>query len=168
MGVLKDLRGRRFGRLLVKHFARLYGGHAYWCCKCECGEAVRVRGSKLLSGRVVSCGCQRANPDIRRNARLKVPSELRHAIAEMGGKARSKPQCRIVEPRQRRDYGLTVTQAAEALGVDSRQVWSMMDQNIIAFREVGNGQVRLSRADIEALVERIPPDRRWKKTNECS
>ncbi len=73
MGEIKDLRGRTFGRLTVPKDAKpeMRKGHVYWPVVCECRTMTikRVRGSKLLDGSTVSCGCQRADPDVRRAAR---------------------------------------------------------------------------------------------------
>src|SRR5579871_5250692 len=68
---VKDLRGRRFDRLLVSPAARpaLWDGHAYWPVNCDCGALVIVRGSKLLNHSTVSCGCERADPEVRSRAR---------------------------------------------------------------------------------------------------
>ncbi len=62
MGKLQDLKGRRFGRLLVcrRDMSRI--GHrsgAYWICKCDCGRGCTVTSSNLLAGLIKSCGCLR-------------------------------------------------------------------------------------------------------------
>jgi hypothetical protein len=45
-------------------------GHAYWPVWCGCLSPPKwVRGSKLLHGSTVSCGCQRADPGVRRLVR---------------------------------------------------------------------------------------------------
>lgn len=90
MGKVTDLRGRVFGRLSIPATAepQIRDGHAYWPCRCECGAQLWVRGSKLQAGLVVSCGCQRADPEIRRAARWQVPERKRRAIARAGAKAR--------------------------------------------------------------------------------
>lgn len=51
--------GERFGRLLVEEQtipkAGRYGVH--YLCRCDCGNYIKVPVGRLLSGRVVSCGC---------------------------------------------------------------------------------------------------------------
>jgi hypothetical protein len=72
MGKIKDLRGQRFGRLTVPRDAKpeMRDGHAYWPVFCDCPRPPKwVRGSKLLDGSTVSCGCERADPEVRRLAR---------------------------------------------------------------------------------------------------
>ena len=92
MGLITDLRGRTFGRLIISTRAEpvMRHGNAYWPCQCECGNHIEARGSKLQSGRIVSCGCQKADPNIRRAARLQVSAKRRRAIAQMGGRARAR------------------------------------------------------------------------------
>ena len=51
----KDITGQRFGRLIVTGYA----GNSMWSCKCDCGEKLDVKGSKLRSGHTKSCGCLR-------------------------------------------------------------------------------------------------------------
>ena len=57
-GVLNDLIGRRFGRLLVTARAPSdNAGNAQWSCSCDCGNNVEVRGVFLRKGQR-SCGHQ--------------------------------------------------------------------------------------------------------------
>lgn len=61
MKILRDLSGLRFGRLVVRRFL-FWNNHrkTMWACDCDCGKtAVVVIGNSLVSGRQVSCGCQR-------------------------------------------------------------------------------------------------------------
>jgi hypothetical protein len=72
MGQVKNLRGKRFGHLQVPEGAEpeMRGGHACWPVICsKCGTKKWVRGTKLQAGSTVSCGCERADPDVRRAAR---------------------------------------------------------------------------------------------------
>lgn len=55
MGII-DLKGQKFGRLLVLNFSHT-NKKVYWLCKCDCGTKHTVRGNNLKSGRVTSCGC---------------------------------------------------------------------------------------------------------------
>jgi hypothetical protein len=62
---------------------------AAWLCQCECGSApLVVRGDRLRTGGIVSCGCWRADKDVRQAARLKTPAKRRSQIASLGAKAR--------------------------------------------------------------------------------
>lgn len=83
---VKDLRGQRFGRLLVRDLDCIYEGAAYWQCDCYCGTTAFVsRGNRLTMGRTVSCGCWRADPAVRQAARLTIPPEERKRLAALGG-----------------------------------------------------------------------------------
>lgn len=50
-----DLRGRRFGRLVVIGTPE----GLQWPCRCDCGATVVVLGGNLRSGNTQSCGCGR-------------------------------------------------------------------------------------------------------------
>lgn len=59
MSALKDLTGKRFGRLTVVslHPKRDKFNRARWMCKCDCGNETVVRSSYLINGDTKSCGC---------------------------------------------------------------------------------------------------------------
>lgn len=61
MGGIKDLIGRRFGRLIVINMTdkRTKSGLIIWKCKCDCGNFKNVNSNNLLTGNTVSCGCLR-------------------------------------------------------------------------------------------------------------
>ena len=60
MGALKDLTGRRFGRLVVLHRnGSDKHKNAMWLCKCDCGNECSVAGASLWRGCTRSCGCYR-------------------------------------------------------------------------------------------------------------
>lgn len=53
-----DLRGERFGRLLVKTQQENDSkGRVVWKCSCKCGNEIDVVGSRLRKGTTRSCGC---------------------------------------------------------------------------------------------------------------
>ena len=55
---LIDLRGRRFGRLVVTE--RVKGNKkTIWQCNCDCGTVKKVESHHLIEGTVRSCGCLR-------------------------------------------------------------------------------------------------------------
>lgn len=64
-----DLAGKQFGRLTAIEPTAPHGKNAslMWVCKCECGGTAVVRGTDLVNGHTMSCGCyrkmQRAMPN---------------------------------------------------------------------------------------------------------
>jgi len=61
MGVKKELKGMKFGRLTVleETGGRNKDGKVLWKCQCECGNIKTNSGSNLISGAIKSCGCLR-------------------------------------------------------------------------------------------------------------
>jgi hypothetical protein len=60
MSAIRDLVGRRFGRLKVMALdtERDHNGHARWACLCDCGNiSLIVLADNLLRGHTRSCGC---------------------------------------------------------------------------------------------------------------
>ncbi len=56
---ISPLSGKRFGKLVVGNRVANVGTHAVWQCLCDCGVWCEVKGSRLKTGRTVSCGCYR-------------------------------------------------------------------------------------------------------------
>ena len=57
MGKFVDLTGEKFGRLLVLSRVENKDGYVRYLCKCDCGNTIITRGTRLKSGGVKSCGC---------------------------------------------------------------------------------------------------------------
>ncbi len=55
---VKDLTGRRFGRLVAKRWAGVNKHRqSMWLCLCDCGEKVAVNANNLTGDKTKSCGC---------------------------------------------------------------------------------------------------------------
>ena len=54
---IKDLTGKRFGKLVVEKLAYTKDGIAYFTCRCDCGNIKDIAGYELTAGRRTSCGC---------------------------------------------------------------------------------------------------------------
>lgn len=55
---IKDVTGRRFGRLVVVGItSQRYHRHVVWRCRCDCGKETLVPSLSLLNGDTRSCGC---------------------------------------------------------------------------------------------------------------
>lgn len=65
----EDLKGKKFGRLLVTDLASTKEGRVYWNCRCDCGNKTKVLAYNLTSGQTQSCGCY--GKEQRVNAQLK-------------------------------------------------------------------------------------------------
>jgi hypothetical protein len=57
--IIKDLIGKRFGKLTVITYAGRQGKYKRhcWLCKCDCGKKIVRRESHLIYGQVTSCNC---------------------------------------------------------------------------------------------------------------
>lgn len=54
-----DETGNRYGKLEVIEYG--YSdekGHAFWKCKCDCGNVCYAEGTKLRRKEKISCGCE--------------------------------------------------------------------------------------------------------------
>ena len=56
MSKIRDLTGKRFGRLFVISISHTKKC-AYWHCRCDCGITKIIPSSSLVTGRTRSCGC---------------------------------------------------------------------------------------------------------------
>lgn len=59
-GRIKDLSGRRFGRLVVVGYvgrSESKKRHAQYLCRCDCGAETKTNGYDLQRGHALSCGC---------------------------------------------------------------------------------------------------------------
>lgn len=52
-----NLKGQRFGKLVVLEEAPNRGKRTYWLCQCDCGNIKEIQTDSLRSGRTQSCGC---------------------------------------------------------------------------------------------------------------
>lgn len=55
--LIKDLLGETFGFLKVVDFAYTKDNNAYWKCVCKCGKEKVAKGTELIQGHIISCGC---------------------------------------------------------------------------------------------------------------
>lgn len=55
--ILKDLTGKRFGKLTVVSFDHMLRTRSYWKCVCDCGGTRIVSVDHLRNGDTVDCGC---------------------------------------------------------------------------------------------------------------
>jgi hypothetical protein len=69
----QTLIGNTYGRLKVRQFSHSEKNKRYWLCDCDCSnetgqnKLVLAREDKLVSGRKKSCGCLRAELNLKRH-----------------------------------------------------------------------------------------------------
>lgn len=58
MGTTVDIKGKKFGKLLVLNSVGVNKQRAIiWTCLCDCGNTTQVSGVDLRNGHTASCGC---------------------------------------------------------------------------------------------------------------
>ena len=60
---IKDLTGKKFGKLTVLGLAKETSRKTFWVCQCECGNCKTVRSDSLQDGTTKSCGCLKKAQD---------------------------------------------------------------------------------------------------------
>ncbi len=153
-GRINDLRGKRFGRLTVKHFAGIRWNHAHWCCLCDClptcrncqgrGCTTNPQGTDLVKGRALSCGCSRTDSEVRRNAALRVPVGVRKARAQAAAN-----KCRGVKPPPH--FKLLLSRAADLLNATPEFVLELSRQGLIRTC-IRNHQIKVSAVDVAEYI----------------
>lgn len=147
---VKSLIGCRFGRLLVQYFAgQDKHGKSLWCCLCDCGNVIRVPGARLLGTSTSdrghaqkSCGCLRADPGIRRAARLNLPAKRR---AEICSKMRRSVKHRTPA------YSMDAHRAAEVLGVSVERIQVLVNDGVLG-STYKRGELWVSSGDVSSLL----------------
>lgn len=88
MSRIKDLTGKRFGKLVVLKRGNNDKNHrCTWDCLCDCGNVINVKAAYLSSGGTTSCGCIRITSLVgKRYGRLKVISKEENTRSK-GGKS---------------------------------------------------------------------------------
>lgn len=56
MAEIKDIHGRKFGKLTVIRFEEIKDRKARWLCKCDCGNEKVIASAYLLNGNTKTCG----------------------------------------------------------------------------------------------------------------
>lgn len=145
-GRMNGMLGLRFHRLRAVAFGRKdKWSKRYWRCVCDCGSITTVSENKLTAGSVKSCGCYRADPEIRALARMRVPEERRKEIARHGANS--------VEQR-RPPYCLTVDNAAKMLCTSRDRVIELAHSGKVGSTLRG-GVLRLAKCDVVLMRRRL-------------
>ena len=67
MGKIKNVKGQRYGKLVVIDFKEIKNHRAMWNCKCDCGNLTIACIDSLTSGDKKSCGCIHKEQLLKRN-----------------------------------------------------------------------------------------------------
>lgn len=68
---IKDITGKRFGRLVVTKFSERKNGITFWECLCDCGTTKVLRSGNLsrTTNHTTSCGCFARETASKRNTK---------------------------------------------------------------------------------------------------
>lgn len=97
---LKDLTGRKFGKLTVLRRGADKGAGANWTCKCDCGQIKTIASRSLISGSTQSCGCL-----IVETARMTLTTHGMSFTAEYSTYCTMKARCNNPNVIHYEDYG---------------------------------------------------------------
>lgn len=101
-GHIEDLRGVRFGTLVVEEFSVMDKyRRACWVCKCDCGNTTTKNSYYLKNAKTVSCGCVSTRPK-RNNVSTHHMSRTR--IYKIWKSMRKRCSCTNPTQREYRDY----------------------------------------------------------------
>lgn len=64
---IRNILGRKFGRLFVEKFAYIKNHRAYWECLCNCGNKIFLPSNSLVNNNTKSCGCLNTDRIIERS-----------------------------------------------------------------------------------------------------
>lgn len=70
-GKIKDISGKRFGRLVAIGFSHKDKGHYFWKFRCDCGKEVAIEKTSVVLGRTKSCGCYNKSFHSKEKIRIK-------------------------------------------------------------------------------------------------
>lgn len=55
--IVRDIRGQRFGKLIVREYSHTDGRGSHWLVECDCGNVRTMRADVFRNGQCFSCGC---------------------------------------------------------------------------------------------------------------
>lgn len=143
-----DMRGMRFGKLVVVEFAGRSGVHALWECRCDCGAVITVYGTNLRGGKSSQCSsCGHAVAG----------EKLRQLVGEMPVSLWT----RIVRNAKNRGIDVLITPeyAADLFVAQGRKCAMSSEQ--LSFGERNNWQL----VNITASLDRIDTTRGYEEGN---
>ncbi len=100
-----DLRGQRFGRLIIAGRVIEPSADPKWTARCDCGRLMTARASKLRSGHTKSCGCLRVDTiGALRRKDIVDYAGAHNRVAALRGPAKSHPCVDCGQPAQDWSY----------------------------------------------------------------
>lgn len=153
-----DLRGQRFGKLVVLSFAGISRTRSTWLCVCDCGRQKVISAGTLKRGNTRSCGCLRQYGGS--ESCIKHGHARRHGKGEPAGSGtveyltwrRMKRRCYNEREHNYRHYG--------GRGISVCDRWRNSFENFLAdMGQRPSSRHSLDRIDVDGNYE--PSNCRW-------
>jgi len=97
MSKLYDLKGRRFGRLLVIEQMGIHNTYKLWKCMCDCGNITKVTTVNLIGKNTKSCGCLR-------NDQLRTHGLYKHPLVPVWKTMKCRSENHTIDPDWQNDF----------------------------------------------------------------
>lgn len=129
---LKDLSGKKVGRLSVSNKTKRRNKVVYWWCRCDCGKEKWIAAPALHSGATTSCGCYAREVCLKgalksaRRRSLKLSNEERkqlEAYAKMGNNEAINAKILLLSDQGILGPSLSDAAIAERLGITRHKVY---------------------------------------------
>lgn len=81
---MKDISGKRFGRLLAMEYDHSANHKRFWRCACDCGKVTVIRQDQITTGKTRSCGCYLKETQVSNlnKGRIKKPKKQKQRDAQ--------------------------------------------------------------------------------------